>query len=80
MTDTPIPTVQDVMHEELDAQGLDPDRLDPASHALIQSITPALDHVISSLDGKPEALRVAAAALRSYARVTEQYVAALESR
>lgn len=71
--------VNEIMSEELAAGGLDVDRLDEVSHYAIQSITPVLDNAITAIGEKPEALRVAAAALRSYARVAEQYAAALDA-
>lgn len=71
--------VNEIMAEELSATGLDPDQLDDVSHYAIQGLAPALDHAITALDGKPQAMRVAAAALRSYARVCEQYAAAIEA-
>lgn len=76
---TELPTVQELFDEEIRATGLDPDHLDKHTYDTVQAMTPVLDGVLASLEGKPEALRVAAAVLRSYARMTDQYVAALDA-
>ncbi|HTF49488.1 MAG TPA: hypothetical protein VK735_18755 [Pseudonocardia sp.] len=63
--------VNDLMAEELTALGLAVDQLDATSQAAVSAIAPVLDAAIAPLADNPEALRVVAAALRSYARVAE---------
>jgi len=72
--------VNQYMADELAALGLRADELGEESVAAVTSLTPALDAAIAPLANNPEALRVVAVALRSYARVAEVYAAAVDAQ
>lgn len=71
--------VNEIFADEMAAAGLDLGVLDEISGTFIQALFPVIDRVMTRLDRDPEALRVLAAGLRSYARVAEQYAAALDA-
>lgn len=73
-------TVTETMIEECANAGLDTDNLGAKAAAVLNALTPALDNAMISVGDDPQALRVFAAALRSYARVSDQYAAGLDAQ
>jgi hypothetical protein len=72
-------TVTDLFTEEIAAFDLRADDLSDTSQAVIAALAPVLDQAIAPLEKDTEALRVTAAALRSYARIAEMYASARDA-